>query len=90
MNASDTALAIAHTSSGAEGLAKKTKRARAVSAFGTSRAKSCSMSSRQNVAATEPALGCGNNDDAKNVVAEPIRDVGFNPSTQGHYESRGT
>ena len=35
MNASDTALVIAHTSSGAEALAKKTTRARVVSAFGT-------------------------------------------------------
>ena len=35
MNANDTALAIAHTCSGAEALAKKTKRAKVVSAFGT-------------------------------------------------------
>ena len=35
MNASDTSLVIAHTSSGAEALAKKMKRARVVSAFGT-------------------------------------------------------
>jgi predicted dinucleotide-binding enzyme len=35
MNPNDTVLAIAHTSSGAEALAKKTKRARVVSAFGT-------------------------------------------------------
>src|SRR5579862_8880086 len=35
MNASDTALVVAHTSSGAEALARKTKRAKVVSAFGT-------------------------------------------------------
>ena len=35
MNATDTALVIAHTSSGAEALAKKARRAKVVSAFGT-------------------------------------------------------
>ena len=35
MNADDTALVVAHTSSGAEELAKKVRRARVVSAFGT-------------------------------------------------------
>jgi len=35
MNANDTALVIAHSSSGAETLARKTKRAKIVSAFGT-------------------------------------------------------
>ena len=35
MNADDSALAIAHTSSGAEALAKKVPKARVVSAFGT-------------------------------------------------------
>src|SRR2546430_150147 len=35
MNADDTDLVIAHTSSGAEALAKKVRRARVVSAFGT-------------------------------------------------------
>lgn len=50
MNASDTALTIARTSSGAEALAKKAKRANVVSAFGSVPSKSCSMSSRQNIA----------------------------------------
>src|SRR6187397_2739570 len=35
MNPGDTALAIAHTSSGAEALAKKARKAKVVSAFGT-------------------------------------------------------
>jgi predicted dinucleotide-binding enzyme len=35
MNASDTALVVAHTSSGAEELARKVPRARVISAFGT-------------------------------------------------------
>src|SRR5947208_7041940 len=35
MNANDTGLAIAHTSSGAEALAKKARKAAVVSAFGT-------------------------------------------------------
>jgi len=35
MNADDTDLVIAHTSSGAEALAKKVPKARVVSAFGT-------------------------------------------------------
>ena len=45
MNASDTALVIAHTSSGAEALAKKTKRAGLSRPSAPSRAKCCSMSS---------------------------------------------
>ena len=49
MNASDTALTIAHGSSGAEALAKRTKRVKVVSAFGTVPSEVCSMSSRPNV-----------------------------------------
>jgi len=42
MNDDDTALLIAHTSSGAEELARKIPQARFVSAFNTCRAKCCS------------------------------------------------
>jgi hypothetical protein len=68
MNASDTALAIAHTSSGAEALAKKAKRARVVSAFGTvpSEVLFDVFEARRRRTRRRPSLlYCGNNDDAK-------------------------
>src|SRR6476620_11299793 len=69
MNPSDTALAIAHTSSGAEVLAKKTKRARVVSAFGTvpSEVLFDVFEARRRTRRWPSLLYCGNNDDAKRV-----------------------
>ena len=85
MNASDTALVIAHTSSGAEALAKKTKRAKVVSAFGTvpSEVLFDVFESRRRTRRGPSLLYCGNNDEAKNVVAQLIRDVGFEPVDAG-------
>jgi len=84
MNASDTALAIAHTSSGAETLAKKTKRARVVSAFGTVPSEVLFDVFEAKRRTRRPSLlYCGNNDDAKSVVAQLIRDVGFEPVDAG-------
>jgi predicted dinucleotide-binding enzyme len=84
MNASDTALVIAHTSSGAEALAKKT-RARVVSAFGTvpSEVLFDVFAAKRRTRRRPSLLYCGNNDDAKNVVAQLIRDVGFEPVDAG-------
>ena len=45
MNASDTALAVAHTSSGAEALARKVRKADVISASAPSRVKCCSTCS---------------------------------------------
>ena len=85
MNASDTALVIAHTSSGAEALAKKTKRAKVVSAFGTvpSEVLFDVFDAKRRTRRRQSLLYCGNNDDAKNVVAQLIRDVGFEPIDAG-------
>jgi predicted dinucleotide-binding enzyme len=86
MNASDTALVIAHTSSGAEALARKTKRAKVVSAFGTvpSEVLFDVFEARRRRTRRRPSLlYCGNNEQAKNVVAQLIHDVGFEPVDAG-------
>ena len=85
MNASDTALVIAHTSCGAEALAKKAKRARVVSAFGTvpSEVLFDVFDAKRRTRRRPSLFFCGNNDDAKNVVAQLIRDVGFEPVDAG-------
>jgi 8-hydroxy-5-deazaflavin:NADPH oxidoreductase len=70
MNPSDTALVIAHTSSGAEALAKKTKRARVVSAVGTvpSEVLFDLFAARRRTRRRPSLLYCGNDNDAKSVV----------------------
>jgi predicted dinucleotide-binding enzyme len=85
MNANDTALVIAHTSSGAEALAKKATRARVVSAFGTipSEVLFAVFDAKRRTRRRPSLLYCGNNDDAKNVVVQLIRDVGFDPVDAG-------
>ena len=85
MNSSDTGLVIAHRSSGAEALAKKTKRARVVSAFGTvpSEVLFDVFDAKRKTRRRPSLLYCGNNDDAKNVVAQLIHDVGFEPVDAG-------
>jgi predicted dinucleotide-binding enzyme len=86
MNASDTALVIAHTSSGAEALAKKTKRARVVSAFGTVPSEvlfDVFEAKRRRTRRRPSLLYCGNNEEAKSVAARLIRDVGFEPMDAG-------
>jgi predicted dinucleotide-binding enzyme len=83
MNDADTALAIAHTSSGAETLAKKAKRAKVVSAFGTvpSEVLFDVFASRRR---SKPSLlYCGNDKAAKAVAAQLIGDVGFEPVDAG-------
>src|SRR4051812_40176056 len=82
MNPNDTALVIAHTSSGAEALAKKTKRARVVSAFGTVPSEvffDVFKAKRRRTRRRPSLLYCGNDEDAKHMVAQLIRDVGFEP-----------
>jgi predicted dinucleotide-binding enzyme len=85
MNASDTALTIAHTSSGAEALAKKARRAKVVSAFGTvpSEVLFDVFGSRRRTRKLPSLLYCGNDDDSKAVAARLIRDVGFQPVDAG-------
>lgn len=84
MNADDTALVIAHTWSGAEELAKKVPRARVVSAFHTvpSEVFFSVFESADN--ANRPSLlFCGDDDGAKNLASQLIRDVGFEPLDVG-------
>jgi len=89
MNATDTALVIAHTSSGAEALAKKARRAKVVSAFGTvpSEVLFDVFGSRRRRRKRPSLLYCGNDDDAKAVAARLIRDVGFEPVDAGPLRS---
>src|SRR6266508_62392 len=80
MNANDTELVVAHTSSGAESLAKKVPRSRVVAAFGTVPSEVLFGVFEAKRRAKRPSLVyCGDDQGAKDVAAELIRDVGFDP-----------
>jgi 8-hydroxy-5-deazaflavin:NADPH oxidoreductase len=84
MNADDTDLVVAHTSSGAEALAKKAPRAKVVSAFGTVPSEVLFDVFEARRKATRPSLVyCGDDAAAKQVAAGLIRDVGFDPVDAG-------
>jgi predicted dinucleotide-binding enzyme len=85
MNADDTKLAVAHTSSGAEALARKLRKADVVSAFSTvpSEVLFDVFEARRRTRRQPSLLYCGNNDEAKSVVAQLIGDVGFEPVDAG-------
>jgi 8-hydroxy-5-deazaflavin:NADPH oxidoreductase len=84
MNADDTGLVIAHTSSGAEELAKKVPKARVVSAFGTVPSEVLFDVFEARRKARRPTLVyCGDDKKAKAVAVELIRDVGFEPVDAG-------
>jgi 8-hydroxy-5-deazaflavin:NADPH oxidoreductase len=84
MNDDDTALVVAHTSSGAEELAKKARGARVVSAFGTVPSEVLFAVFEARDGDTRPSLVyCGDDDDAKEAAAQLIRDVGFDPVDAG-------
>jgi predicted dinucleotide-binding enzyme len=84
MNANDTALVIAHTSSGAEELAKKARRARVVSAFGTVPSEVLFGVFEARRKSKRPSLlYSGDDAGAKEVAAVLIRDVGFDPIDAG-------
>jgi len=84
MNADDTGLVIAHTSSGAEALAKKVPKARVVAAFGTVPSEVLFAVFAAKRKASRPSLVyCGDDTRAKAVAAELIRDVGFDPVDAG-------
>src|SRR2546425_3316972 len=84
MNADDTDLVIAHTSSGAEQLAKRVPKARVVSAFGTvpSEVLFGVFEARRN-ARRASLIYCGDEARSKQVAAELIRDVGYEPVDAG-------
>src|SRR5947208_5658133 len=84
MNADDTGLVVAHTSSGAEQLAKKVPKARVVSAFGTVPSEVLFDVFEARRKATRPSLVyCGDDPNSKKTAAELIRDVGFDPVDAG-------
>jgi len=84
MNADDTDLAIAHTSSGSEALAKKVPKARVVSAFNTVPSEVLLGVFAARRKARKPSLVyCGDDARSKKIAAELIRDVGFDPVDAG-------
>lgn len=84
MNADDTGLVVAHTSSGAEELARKVPQARVISAFGTVPSEVLFEVFKARRKATRPSLVyCGDDGKGKKVAARLIRDVGFDPVDAG-------
>ena len=84
MNAKDTALAIAHTSSGAEELAKKLPKARIVSAFNTLPSEVLFSVFEGDAGDARPnVVYCSDDARAKKVAAQLITDTGFEPVDAG-------
>src|SRR6266481_7777344 len=84
MNADDTGLVIAHTSSGAEALAQKVPKARIVSAFNTVPSEVLFGVFEARRKATKPSLVyCGDDARSKKIAAKLIQDVGFDPIDAG-------
>jgi len=84
MNADNTELVVAHTSSGAEELATMIPKARVVSAFNTVPSEVLFGIFEARRKATRPSLvHCGDDSSSKGIAAELIRDVGFDPVDAG-------
>jgi 8-hydroxy-5-deazaflavin:NADPH oxidoreductase len=84
MSQSDSELVVAHKSSGAVALARRYKRARFVSAFGTVPSEVLFDVFEARRKANRPSLVyCGDDRGAKRVAATLIRDVGFDPVDAG-------
>jgi predicted dinucleotide-binding enzyme len=84
MNEDNTALAVAHTSSGAEELARMAPKARVVAAFQTVPSEVLFGVHQARRKARRPSLvHCGDDAVAKEVAAGLIRDVGFEPVDAG-------
>jgi predicted dinucleotide-binding enzyme len=85
MSKDDTRLVVARTSSGAEALAKKVRKAAVVSAFGTvpSEVFFDVFAARRRRRRRPSLFYCGDDRDAKKVAARLIRDVGFEPVDAG-------
>src|SRR5260221_10708061 len=79
MNADDTGLVIAHTSSGAEALAKKVKKADVVSAFSSvpSEVLFDVFDAKRRTRRRPSLVYCGDDKDAKDLASILIRDVGI-------------
>src|SRR5215203_2376964 len=88
MNQEDTELVVGHTSSGAEELAKKARGAAVVSAFGSIPSEVLFPVFEARETGTLPnLLYCGDDLEAKEVAAQLIRDVGFEPTDVGPLSS---
>ena len=85
MSADDSRLVVARTSSGAEALARKARKATVVSAFGTvpSEVFFDVFAAKRRRRRRPSLLYCGDDRDAKDVAARLIRDVGFEPVDAG-------
>ena len=84
MNADDTGLVVAHTSSGAEELAEKARGARVVSAFGTVPSEVFFAVYEARDGERRPSLVySGDDEEAKAEVATLIHDIGFDPVDAG-------
>jgi 8-hydroxy-5-deazaflavin:NADPH oxidoreductase len=84
MNADNTELVIARTSSGAEALAKKVRQARVVAAFGTIPSEVLFGVFAARRRKRRPSMVYyGDDRRAKRVAARLIRDVGFDPVDAG-------
>lgn len=84
MNEDDTGLVVAHTSSGAEELARKAPKARVVSAFGTVPSEVLFSVFEKRRRKTRPSLiYLGNDNKAKKIAEALISDAGFEPVDAG-------
>ncbi len=84
MDAGDSGLVVAHTSSGAEELAKKLPGARVVAAFGTVPSEVLfGVYAARNAARRPSLVYCGDDAGAKESTAGLIRDLGFHPVDAG-------
>ena len=84
MNAHDTELVIAHTTSGAEELAKRVPEAQVVCAFNTVPSEVLFGVFEARRKAARPSLVyCGDDAGSKGIAAELIRDAGFDPVDAG-------
>jgi predicted dinucleotide-binding enzyme len=84
MNDDDTALVVAHTSSGAEELARMIPQARVVCAFNTVPSEVLFDVYEARTRTRRPSLVyCGDDAKAKAVAADLIGDVGFDPVDAG-------
>ncbi len=80
LNASNSDFVIAHTSSGAETLAKRFPKTRFVLAFNTIPSEVLFDVFEQRSQANKPSMMyCGDDSKAKKIAAQLIRDIGFDP-----------
>jgi len=88
MNRDDTALAVAHTTSGAEVIARKKRKARVISAFSTAPSEVLFDVFAKRRHKSHPSMVfCGDDWRARKVAAGLIRQLGFDPVDVGPLET---